>query len=104
MNFTANSSCLASLSTVACCVYPPTQLIGNNNTFSNGVPALTIGFYGVRGNINGFCNVPCFPEPLIAFSGSYNNFIGGLPKLRIGDPVGIYGGRVIGIAGNSFCS
>lgn len=104
MKPTANSACFASLVTVGCCIYPVTPLTRTNNTFSNGLPTLTTGFYGTRGNINPFCNIPCFPEPLMASSGSPNNFINGLPKLRLADTVGIYGGIVIGNPTNNFCS
>jgi hypothetical protein len=102
--FTANSSNFVSVSVVGCCVYPVTPLININNTFVGGYPVLTNGYYGIRGNINFGCSSPCFPDILIATSGSNKNFANGLPKLRIGDSVGIMGGVVIGTPTNNICT
>jgi hypothetical protein len=98
----ASTGMLVSAVNVGCCVYPPALLSSTNNTLAGGSPVLTTGFYGIRNNINFFCPFPCPPDILIAAIGSTKNLQNGLPKLRIGDPVGIFGGVVIGAPSNNF--
>lgn len=105
MSNVANSSCFVSLTTVPpCCVYPQTPLFRQNNNFVNGVPILTAGFYGLRFNQNFGCSSPCLPDPLFAVGSGTNSFSNGLPKLKIGDTIGIYGGTIIGTPSNTFIS
>jgi hypothetical protein len=105
MSQVANSSCFVSLSAIPpCCIYPQTPLVRQNNNFVNGYPVLTAGFYGIRSNINLTCASPCLPDQLFAAGTATNSYSGGLPKLKIGDNIGIYGGVIIGSPSNTFIS
>jgi hypothetical protein len=100
----AKTDMLASVVTLGCCIYLPQVLISGNNRIVGATPALTNGFYGVRGNSNPFCNTPCPPDVLIATGGSTKNFVNGIGVLRLGDSVGVLGGIVLGTKSNTYCS
>jgi hypothetical protein len=99
----ANSASFVSPTGVPpCCLYPSVALVRQNNNYVNGYPVLTAGFYGLRFNVSFGCASPCLPDQLFAAGTATNSYSGGLPKLKIGDPIGIYGGTIIGVPTNTF--